>query len=90
MHVHIMPLLAFLHMYVCLYVCNQSNQNQIKIKYLYIHYNDFFGRYTVGVHKLISNPVYRIRKNRKENDGSFLLLSQSLVITHPCVRHECR
>ena len=33
MHVHIVPLLAFLHMYVCLYVCNQSNQiksNQIK------------------------------------------------------------
>ena len=27
MHVHIVPLLAFLHMYVCLYVCNQSNQS---------------------------------------------------------------
>ena len=35
MHVHIVPLLAFLHVYVCLYVCNQSNQiksNQIKAK----------------------------------------------------------
>ena len=27
-HVHIVPLLAFLHMYVCLYVCNQSSINQ--------------------------------------------------------------
>ena len=31
MHVHIVPPLAFLHMYVCLYVCNQSiNQSKTK------------------------------------------------------------
>ena len=37
MHAHIVPLLAFLHMYVCLYVCNQSNQiNQSKSSYVEI------------------------------------------------------
>ena len=39
MHVHIVPLLAFLHMYVCLYVCNQSNQIKSKSN----HFNDLNG-----------------------------------------------
>ena len=36
MHVHIVPLLAFLHMYVCLYVCNQSI-NQINNSDMFQH-----------------------------------------------------
>ena len=43
MHVHIVPLLAFLHMYVCLYVCNQSNQiNQSNQEKLISKLNNFF------------------------------------------------
>ena len=61
MHVLIVPLLAFLHMYVCLYVCNQSiNQKKKKIVPWKVFFQTNFPRELcpLGHFKFLSHSLF--------------------------------